>query len=196
MPEMVSFTLGQAILAVAISDITLAFDNALANSQMAMGLPRRQQKTAIFFGLLLSCGIMILLTFTVVQLRATVDWIRYPAAIWLLVIVYKMWFGKVKERAPHEVGRAVLHAILLITFNDLTLMADNAIANSEFALRAGREQLWTVLVFGLLISCMFMIMCTYAIVWIRRYIDWIRYPAGAWLLWVAWLIASGAKPGG
>ena len=191
--ETTQLTLANAILAVAISDVSLAFDNALANSQMAAGLPPQQQKRALIFGMLLSCCTMIVLTFIVVQIRAQFDWIRYPAGLWLLHVVYKLWFDKEKQHAPHEIAKAMIRAILLIAFTDLTMAADNAIANSEFALRAGRAHLWTVLFFGLLISCVFMIVCTYAIVWIRRFADWIRYPAGLWLLVVAWLILSGGQ---
>lgn len=186
-------TLMSAIFAVALSDVSLAFDNALANSQMAAGLPRQQQKKALIFGMLLSCATMVVLTFLVVQLRQYFDWIRYPAGIWLLYVVYQLCFAKDKEHAPHELARAMMRAILLIAFTDLTMAADNAIANSEFALRVPREHLWTVLIFGLLISCTFMIVCTYAIVWIRRVANWIRYPAGAWLLYVSYLILTGGR---
>lgn len=184
-------SLTSAIFAVALSDISLAFDNALANSQMAAGLPKEKQKKALIFGMLLSCATMILLTFLVVQLRAHFDWVRYPAGVWLIVVVFKLWFDKEKQHAPHEVASAMIKAILLIAFTDLTMAADNAIANSEFALRVGSEHIWTVLMFGLMISCAFMIACTYAIVWIRRFADWIRYPAGVWLLYVAYLILRG-----
>jgi len=189
--EPAQLSLIHAILAVALSDISLAFDNALANSQMAIGLPRQQQKKALLFGMLLSCAAMIVLTFIVVQVRSHFDWVRHPAGVWLIYVVYKLWFDKEKTHAPHEVARAMVKAILLITFTDLTMAADNAIANSEFAMRAGKEHLWTILIFGLLISCVFMITCTFAIVWIRRFADWIKYPAGLWLLWVAWLILTG-----
>ncbi len=189
-----SYTLPQAIFAVAVSDISLAFDNALANSQMAACLPRKQQKKAILFGLLLSCMLMMVLTFLVVQLRAHFDWVRYPAGLWLLFVVYKMWHEQpAEECSTEQLQRAMMAAILLITFNDLTLMADNAIANSEFAVRAGKEHVWTVLIFGLLISCVCMIIFTITIVWVRRYADWVRFPAGGWLLHVACLILAGKR---
>src|ERR1044072_5749597 len=89
-------TLSQAITAVALSDISLAFDNALANSQMAAGLPHQQQKRALIFGMLLSCVIMIVMTFVVVELRSQFDWVRYPAGLWLIYVVYKLWFEKKK----------------------------------------------------------------------------------------------------
>ena len=191
-------TLSSAIVAVALSDVSLAFDNALANSQMAAGLPSQQQKRALFFGMLLSCGIMIVMTFGVVELRSSFDWIRYPAGIWLLYVVFQLWFSKKQEHEKRDLGKALWKAICLIAVTDLSMAADNAIANSEFALRASLSngdvnegRLWTVLFCGLLISCVFMIICTYAIVWIRRFADWIRYPAGAWLLYVAYLILSG-----
>ncbi|MBI4027789.1 MAG: hypothetical protein HY360_22580 [Verrucomicrobia bacterium] len=194
--ETAQLSLLHAILAVALSDISLAFDNALANSQMAAGLPHRQQKRALIFGMLLSCCMMIVLTFVVVQVRTHFDWVRYPAGLWLIYVVYKLWFDKDKEHASHEVTRAMIRAVLLIAFTDLTMAADNAIANSEFALRAGMGNLWTVLIFGLLISCAFMILCTYVIVWIRRFADWVRYPAGLWLLAVAILILTGRHHAG
>jgi predicted tellurium resistance membrane protein TerC len=190
-PEVAEISLGSAIAAVALSDVSLAFDNALANSQMAIGLPKQQQRKALIFGMLLSCITMIILTFVVVQLRSHFDWVRYPAGIWLIYVVFKIFFDKDKEHKPHEVARAMMKAVLLITFTDLTMAADNAIANSEFALRAGKEHLWTVLIFGLLISCVFMISCTYAILWIRKFAGWIKYPAGLWLLYVAFLILKG-----
>ena len=190
MPVESQLPLMSAILAVALSDISLAFDNALANSQMAAGLPKEKQRKALVFGMLLSCVTMVVLTFLVVQLRAHFDWVRYPAGLWLIYVVFKLWFEKEKEHAPHEVAKAMMKAILLIAFTDLTMAADNAIANSEFALRVSKEHIWPVLMFGLLISCAFMIACTYAIVWIRRFADWIRYPAGVWLLYVAYLILS------
>jgi len=193
MPEanIIQLTLFQAIVAITLSDISLAFDNALANSQMASGLPRVQQKKALIFGMLLSCVTMIILTFGVVYIRGKMDWIRYPAGLWLLYVVYKLWFEKDKEHAPHQVAKAMMRAIVLIAFTDLTMAADNAIANSEFALRVSPDQIWTVLIFGLLISCTFMIICTYMIIWIRRFAEWIKYPAGAWLLVVAYLILTG-----
>jgi predicted tellurium resistance membrane protein TerC len=190
---LVQMTLSHAILAVALSDITLAFDNALANSQMAAGLPRRQQKKALIFGMLLSCLTMVILTFLVVQIRTYFDWVRYPAGLWLLYVVFKLWFEKESEPEEHQVARAMMKAILLIAFTDLTMAADNAIANSEFALRVTKEQVWFVLIFGLLISCTFMIISTYTIVRVRRFADWIRYPAGLWLLYVAYLILTGGR---
>jgi|ERR1051325_1248500 predicted tellurium resistance membrane protein TerC len=196
--EQVELSLIQAIVAVAISDISLTFDNALAISQMAIGLPPKQQHRALIIGMLLSCVIMIVMTFVVVQLREHFDWVRYPAGLWLLYVVVQLWFQKPREHKAHEVNQAMVKAIVLITLTDLAMAADNAIANSEFGLRAAvvdgvmnMSRLWSVLLFGLLISCVFMIGCTYAIVWIRRFADWIRYPAGAWLLWVAYLILSG-----
>ena len=189
----VQLTLTQAIIAVTINDISLAFDNALANSQMAAGLPRKQQKRALIFGMLLSCFTMILLTFLVVQIRSHFDWIRYPAALWLLFVVYKLWFDKEKEHAPHEVARAMMRAIVLIAFTDLTMAADNAIANSEFALRVAKDKVWPVLIFGLMLSCIFMITCTYTIIWVRRFANWVKYPAGAWLLVVAFLMFTGGR---
>ena len=191
MPVDSQLTLFQAISAVALSDVSLAFDNALANSQMASDLPKKQQKTALMFGMLLSCCTMILLTFLVVQIRTHFEWVKYPAGLWLAFVVYKLWFDKEKEHAPHHVAKAMIKAILLIAFTDLTMATDNAIANSEFALRAGKENILTVLIFGLLISCVFMVACTYAILWIRRFASWIRYPAGLWLLYVAYLILTG-----
>lgn len=188
------FTVTEAILAVTLSDISLAFDNALANSQMVGGLPRKQQKKALIFGMLLSCLTMVVLTFLVFQLRSAVGWIRYPAGAWLIFVVYKMWFDpEVHQHPEHKVARAMYKAILLITITDLTMASDNAIANSEFALRVGREHVWTVLFFGLGLSCTFMITCTYMMVYIRRYADWIRYPAGLWLLYVAFLILTGKQ---
>jgi predicted tellurium resistance membrane protein TerC len=188
-----NLTLAAAIAAVALSDVSLAFDNALANSQMAAGLPRQQQKKALIFGMLLSCTMMILITFVVVQIRTYFSWVRYPAGLWLIYVVFKLWFDKEKEHKPHELSRAMVKAVLLIAFTDLTMATDNAIVNSEFALRAGAENVFTVLLFGLLISCVFMISCTYAIVWIRQYADWIKYPAGLWLLYAAYLILSGGR---
>lgn len=184
-------SLAAAISAVALSDVSLAFDNALANSQMAIGLPRQQQKKALFFGMMLSCTTMIIITFVVVQIRTHFDWVRYPAGLWLIYVVFKLWFEKEKTHASHEVAKAMMKAILLIAFTDLTMATDNAIVNSEFALRAGKEHVLTVLIFGLAISCAFMISCTYAIVWIRRFAEWIKYPAGLWLLYAAYLILAG-----
>lgn len=180
-----------AIFAVALSDISLAFDNALANSQMANGLPRHQQKKALVFGMILSCLTMILLTLGVVYLRKHLDFIRYPAALWLLYVVWSLWFGKEKEAKPAQVSRALMKAVLLIAFTDITMAADNAIANSEFAMRVHPDHVWTVLIFGLLLSCAFMIACTYAIMWVRRIAEWIKYPAGLWLLAVAILMLTG-----
>ncbi len=184
-------TLMQAIFAVALSDISLAFDNALANAQMAIHLPARQQRRALLFGMLFSCFTMVILTFIVVQIRTHFDWVRYPAGLWLIYVVFKLWFEKEKKYEPHQLGGAMMKAVLLISITNLTMSADNAIANSEFATRAGTGNLWTVLIFGLLISCAFMVMCTYAIVWVRRYADWVKYPAGLWLLVVAALILIG-----
>lgn len=185
-------SLYQAILAVALSDVSLAFDNALANSQMAAGLTGKGQKKALIFGMLLSCFTMMVLTFIVVQIRTHFDWIRYPAGLWLIFVVYKLWFDEKEHSSKsHSNSRALTKAILLITFTDLTMATDNAIANSEFALRVAAHYVWPVLIFGLLISCVFMIICTYMIVWIRRFADWIRYPAGLWLLYVAYLILKG-----
>lgn len=189
--ESAQLTLLGAILAVAISDISLAFDNALANSQMVTGLPCNQQKRALIFGMLLSCSTMIVLTFIIVKIRSQFDWVRYPAGLWLLYVVYKLWIDEKKIHPAHSVANTPVKAVFLIALTDLTMMADNAVANSEFALRAGREHLWTVLIFGLTISCVFMIFCTYVIVWIRKFADWIRYPAGLWLLYVTYLIFRG-----
>ena len=184
------FTVVEGILAVALSDISLAFDNALANSQMVVGLPQKQQKKALFFGMILSCAIMVVLTFLVFQLRSAVEWIKYPAGVWLIFVVYKMWFDPEVHHPPDKVAGAMIKAILLITFTDLTMATDNAIANSEFALRVAKEHVWTILIVGLALSCAFMILCTYSMVLIRRYANWIRYPAGLWLLYVAFLILT------
>ncbi len=187
------FTVVEAIFAVTLSDISLAFDNALANSQMVNGLHRSQQKRALVFGMILSCVTMVVLTFLVFQLRSAVGWIRYPAGAWLIFVVYKMWFDPEVHHPPDKLAGAMMKAILLITFTDLTMASDNAIANSEFALRVGKEHVWTVLFFGLGLSCAFMILCTYLMIYIRRYANWIRYPAGLWLLYVAFLILTGRQ---
>src|SRR3989338_10516667 len=124
-------SLYQAIIAVALSDVSLAFDNALANSQMAAGLTGKEQKKALIFGMLLSCFTMMGLTFIVVQIRTHFDWIRYPAGLWLIFVVYKLWFDeKEHPHKPHQTSKALTKAILLIAFTDLTMATDNAIANS------------------------------------------------------------------
>jgi predicted tellurium resistance membrane protein TerC len=185
------FTLWEGILAVTLSDISLAFDNALANSQMVRGLPQKQQKKALIFGMALSCVTMIILTFIVFHIRQAVWWIKYPAGLWLLYVVYKMWFDPEVHHPPERMAGAMLKAILLITVTDLTMQTDNAIANSEFALRVEPHHVWTILIVGLGLSCTCMIISTYLIVYVRRYVNWIRWPAGLWLIYVAFLILTG-----
>jgi YkoY family integral membrane protein len=74
----------------------LSADNALVLAILVLGLPRKQQKKALRYGILGAFGFRILATLLAVHLLA-VAWVKLVGALYLLYLAWAHFFGHASE---------------------------------------------------------------------------------------------------
>src|SRR5918999_889901 len=84
----------------------LSADNALVLAILVLGLPRRQQRKALRYGIVGAFVFRILATLLAVHLIA-VSWVKLVGAGYLLYLSWKHFFGEagVEERRAHKPAR-------------------------------------------------------------------------------------------
>jgi YjbE family integral membrane protein len=188
------------LIQVVMIDLVLAGDNALVIGLAAAGLPAKQRKRAIVFGILAATALRIICASVATQLLEIVG-LLLAGGIVLLWVCWKMWR---ELRAPSQdlhradempvdyaVGRnstvaAGLHrktfgqAALQIMAADFSMSLDNVLAIAG----AAREHPF-ILVFGLLLSIALMGLAAGLIARLLRKHRWIAYIGLAIILYVA-----------
>src|SRR6476661_6764787 len=79
----------------------LSADNALVVAVMILGLPRRQQKQALRYGLLGAFAFRIIATLLAVYL-IRIAWVKLIGGLYLLYLTYSHFFGYREEGADRR----------------------------------------------------------------------------------------------
>ena len=186
-----------ALVQVLMIDLVLAGDNAVAVGVVAAGLPPRDRKRAIFWGLVAAVATRIGFALITTQLMGIIG-LLLAGGILLLWVCWKMW-KEMRAQATLDEARAeaVLDsdpttepqgapvktfrgALIQILIADVSMSLDNVLAVAG----AAREHP-AILVFGLLVSIALM---GVAATWIARMLHryrWIGYVGLIVVLYVA-----------
>ena len=179
--------LGQII----IGDLTMAGDNVVIMGSLASGLPPRDRKKVLLFGV--GMALIFLITFAVIATQLLrVTGLVFAGGLLLLWVAYNMWQEmrpKADVIADDESTEGVegpprsktfLQAAIGITIADLSMSLDNVLLVASIA----RDNP-ALLFIGLSFSVLFMgLAANYVAKLIERY-SWINYVGLAVILWVA-----------
>ena len=179
--------LGQII----VGDLTMAGDNVVIMGSLASGLPARERKKVLLFGV--GMALVFLITFAVIATQLLrVTGLVFAGGLLLLWVAYNMWremHPKANVVADDEATREIegpprtktfLHAAIAITIADLSMSLDNVLLVASIA----RDNP-ALLFIGLSFSVLFMgLAANYVAQLIERY-RWINYVGLAVILWVA-----------
>jgi YjbE family integral membrane protein len=179
--------LGQII----IGDLTMAGDNVVIMGSLASGLPARDRKKVLMFGV--GMALVFLITFAVIATQLLkVTGLVFAGGLLLLWVAYNM----IRELHPREAviaddpytvavegpprTKTLLRAAVQITIADLSMSLDNVLLVASIA----RENP-ALLFIGLTFSVLFMgLAANYVARLIQRY-HWVNYIGLAVILWVA-----------
>jgi YjbE family integral membrane protein len=179
--------LGQII----IGDLTMAGDNVVIMGSLASGLPARDRKKVLMFGV--GMALVFLVTFALIATQLLkVTGLVFAGGLLLLWVAYNMVrelhaSAPVVADDPDTVAvegpprtKTLLQAALQITIADLSMSLDNVLLVASIA----RENP-ALLFIGLTFSVLFMgLAASYVARLIQRY-HWINYIGLAVILWVA-----------
>lgn len=171
------------LLQVLVIDITLAGDNAVVVGLAVLGLPARERRIAILFGIAAATVIRIALATVALKLLAIVG-LMLAGGLLLLWVCWRMYRELRQQHKAaagtgpgidHQAPGAMRRAILRIVLADLSMSLDNVLAVAG----AAGQHLW-VLVTGLVFSVALM---GAAATLVARLLE--RY---RWIAWVGLLI--------
>jgi YjbE family integral membrane protein len=179
--------LGQII----IGDLTMAGDNVVIMGSLASGLPARERKKVLLFGV--GMALIFLITFAVIATQLLrVTGLMFAGGLLLLWVAYSMWQEMrprptviADDETTSEVegpkrSKTFMQAAIGITIADLSMSLDNVLLVASIA----RENP-ALLFIGLSFSVLFMgLAANYVAKLIERY-SWINYIGMAVILWVA-----------
>jgi YjbE family integral membrane protein len=179
--------LGQII----VGDLTMAGDNVVIMGSLASGLPEKDRKKVLLFGV--GMALIFLITFAVIATQLLqVTGLVFAGGLLLLWVAYNM----IKELRPSPVvihddpdtpavegpkaTKTLLQAAIQITIADLSMSLDNVLLVASIA----RENP-ALLFVGLTFSVLFMgFAANYVAKLIQKH-HWINYIGLAVILWVA-----------
>ena len=179
--------LGQII----VGDLTMAGDNVVIMGSLASGLPARERKKVLLFGV--GMALIFLITFAVIATQLLrVTGLMFAGGLLLLWVAYSMWQEMrpgttviADDESTSEVegprrSKTFMQAAIGITIADLSMSLDNVLLVASIA----RENP-ALLFIGLSFSVLFMgLAANYVAKLIERY-SWINYIGMAVILWVA-----------
>ena len=179
--------LGQII----IGDLTMAGDNVVIMGSLASGLPARERKKVLLFGV--GMALVFLITFAVIATQLLrVTGLMFAGGLLLLWVAYSMWQEMrpgttviADDETTSEIegpkrSKTFMQAAIGITIADLSMSLDNVLLVASIA----RENP-ALLFIGLSFSVLFMgLAANYVAKLIERY-SWINYIGMAVILWVA-----------
>ena len=176
---------------IMVGDLTMAGDNVVIMGSLASGLPARDRKKVLLFGV--GMALIFLITFAVLATQLLkVTGLVFAGGLLLLWVAYNMW----RELHPRETviaddpattavegppaSKTLLQAAIGITIADLSMSLDNVLLVASIA----RDNP-ALLFIGLSFSVLFMgLAANYVAKLIERY-HWINYIGLAVILWVA-----------
>src|SRR3954451_19087011 len=176
---------------IIIGDLTMAGDNVVIMGSLASGLPARDRKKVLLFGV--GMALVFLITFAVIATQLLkVTGLVFAGGLLLLWVAYNM----VRELHPKPTviaddpataavegpprSKTLLQAAIQIMIADLSMSLDNVLLVASIA----RENP-ALLFIGLGFSVLFMgLAANYVAKLIQRY-HWINYVGLAVILWVA-----------
>ena len=176
---------------IVIGDLTMAGDNVVIMGSLASGLPERERRKVLMFGV--SMALVFLITFAVLATQLLkITGLVFAGGLLLLWVAYNM----VRELHPREVviaddpetaavegpaaTKTFLQAAIQITIADLSMSLDNVLLVASIA----RDNP-ALLIVGLCFSVLFMgFAANYVAKLIQRY-HWINYIGLAVILYVA-----------
>jgi YjbE family integral membrane protein len=179
--------LGQII----IGDLTMAGDNVVIMGSLASGLPERDRRKVLLFGV--GMALIFLVSFAVLATQLLrITGLVFAGGLLLLWVAYNMW----RELHPRativadnplteaieapSASKTLLRAAVAITIADLSMSLDNVLLVASIA----RDNP-ALLFIGLSFSVLFMgFAANYVAKLIERY-HWINYIGLAVILWVA-----------
>jgi YjbE family integral membrane protein len=179
--------LGQII----IGDLTMAGDNVVIMGSLASGLPARDRRKVLMFGVGMALVCLIFFAVLATQLLK-ITGLVFAGGLLLLWVAYNMW----RELHPKATvvaddpataaiegppqSKTLLQAAIAITIADLSMSLDNVLLVASIA----RENP-ALLFIGLAFSVLFMgFAANYVARLIERY-RWLNYFGLAVILWVA-----------
>jgi len=179
--------LGQII----VGDLTMAGDNVVIMGSLASGLPEKDRKKVLLFGVSMALAFLILFAVLATQLLK-ITGLVFAGGLLLLWVAYNMF----RELHPAKVevsddpdteevegpprSKTLLQAAIQITIADLSMSLDNVLLVASIA----RENP-ALLFIGLTFSVLFMgLAANYVARLIQRY-HWINYIGLAVILYVA-----------
>lgn len=179
--------LGQII----IGDLTMAGDNVVIMGSLASGLPARDRRKVLMFGV--GMALLFLIVFAVLATKLLkITGLMFAGGLLLLWVAYNMWRTLHPETdivaddpatAAVEgppASKTLLRAAVAITVADLSMSLDNVLLVASIA-----RQNPALLVVGLTFSVLFMgFAANYVAKLIQRH-HWINYIGLAVILWVA-----------
>ncbi|MGI4744887.1 MAG: YjbE family putative metal transport protein [Janthinobacterium lividum] len=175
------------LLQVLVIDITLAGDNAVVVGLAVMGLPARERKRAMLFGIAAATVIRIAMATVAMKLLAVVG-LMLAGGLLLLWVCWRMYRElRSQIRAGHDSAAvermepgAMRRAIVRIVLADLSMSLDNVLAVAG----AAGQHVW-VLVTGLAASVLLMgAAATIVAKLLERY---------RWIAWIGLLIVLGVS---
>lgn len=179
--------LGQII----IGDLTMAGDNVVIMGSLASGLPGRDRRKVLMFGV--GMALLFLISFALLATQLLkITGLVLAGGLLLLWVAYNMW----RQLHPKEAivaddpataavegppqSKTLLQAAIAITIADLSMSLDNVLLVASIA----RENP-ALLLIGLTFSVLFM---GFAASYVARLIErfsWLNYIGLAVILWVA-----------
>jgi YjbE family integral membrane protein len=179
------------LVQIIIGDLTMASDNVVIMGSLASGLPERDRRKVLMFGV--GMALVFLITFAVLATQLLkITGLVFAGGLLLLWVAYNMW----SELHPREAvvcddpdtpqlegpprTKTFLQAAIQITVADLSMSLDNVLLVASIA----RENP-ALLFIGLSFSVLFMgLAANYVARLIQRY-HWINYIGLAVILYVA-----------
>jgi YjbE family integral membrane protein len=176
---------------IVIGDLTMAGDNVVIMGSLASGLPPRDRKRVLLFGV--GMALVCLITFAVIATQLLrVTGLVFAGGLLLLWVAYNMW-TELHPRAAIIVddpdtaavegppaSKTMLQAAIGIAIADLSMSLDNVLLVASIA----RDNP-ALLFIGLSFSVLFMgLAANYVAKLIERY-AWLNYIGLAVILWVA-----------
>jgi YjbE family integral membrane protein len=180
------------LVQIIIGDLTLAGDNVVIMGSLAAGLPPRDRRKVLLFGVGMALIFLIIFAVVATQLLR-ITGLAFAGGLLLLWVAYNMW----RQLHPRATAAAVddpetaavegppasktlLRAALAITVADLSMSLDNVLLVASIA-RANPA----LLLIGLTFSVLLMgFAANYVARLIERY-SWLNYVGMAVILWVA-----------
>jgi YjbE family integral membrane protein len=179
------------LVQIIVGDLTMAGDNVVIMGSLASGLPARDRRKVLLFGVGMALVFLIVFAVLATQLLK-ITGLAFAGGLLLLWVAYNMFRGLRPTRSvvaddpdtPTVEGpprsKTLLQAAIQITIADLSMSLDNVLLVASIA----RDNP-ALLVIGLTFSVLLMgLAANYVARLVERY-PWLNYVGLAVILWVA-----------